>query len=222
MDPQASKSRWFRKVTLWLPTWRVWICLLVILCGLLSGAVLSANRFLSMSRPVEANVLVVEGWLPDYALQEAVNEFRNGHYQYLVASGGPIEKGHFITGYDTYAAIAAATLRKLGFPNDRLIEAPAAKTFRNRTFESAKRVRTKLNDLGLNLQGLNVVSEGPHARRTWMVYRKVFGQMTEVGVIAVTPQNYDPERWWASNEGLKSTLTEGLGWAYELLLNSGR
>jgi hypothetical protein len=55
-----------------------------------------------------------------------------------------------------------------------------------------------------------------------MVCRKVFGRMTEVGVIAVTPQNYDPKRWWASNEGTKSTLAEGLGWVYELVFDSGR
>ena len=171
---------------------------------------------------MEANLLIVEGWLPDYALRDAVTEFGRGGYDYLVASGGPMERGTLVSGYATYAAIAAASLRRMGVPSDRVLEAPASRTYRNRTFQSARSVAQLLRARRLQPRGLNVVTAGPHARRTLVVYRKTFGDQTPVGVLSVPPQDYDPERWWRSSEGLKVTVTESFGWLYESLLSSGR
>ncbi len=41
---------------------------------------LQTNVFLSLNRPVKADVLVVEGWLPDYALEEAMAIFKQENY----------------------------------------------------------------------------------------------------------------------------------------------
>ena len=196
--------------------------MLAILLGLVVSFLAFAHTFLSVNHPVAANVLVVEGWLPDYALEEAVQEFKEKGYEHLVSAGGPMPQGHLISGYDTYARIAGATLLKLQIPKEKLIEAPAAKTYRNRTFESAKAVRAKLRELGISVQGLNVVSEGPHARRTRLVYRKVFGRETIVGVIAIRSMDYEAERWWRSSEGMITTMSEGIGWLFESLFSSGR
>ncbi len=222
MNPPASKSVWFREATVRLPTWRSWACLFLILAALLTGTFVCAGRLLSLNRPVPANILVVEGWLPDYALQQALAEYRSRHYDYLVTSGGPIETGSFVSRYGTFAALAGETLRRLGLPDTCLIEAPAAKTLRNRTFESAKAVHAKLNELGIEIHGLNVVSGGPHARRTRLVYSRQFGSERRVGVISVAPQDYDPARWWASSEGMTDVTVELLKWAFGLVLNSGR
>lgn len=183
---------------------------------------MSANQFLSVNRPVAANVLVVEGWLPDYALQQSLDEFRNGQYERLVTAGGLLEQGYFLSDYGSYANLAGASLIKLGLPGDRLIEAPAPETFRNRTFESVRSVRAKLNERGIRIQGINVVSMGPHARRTRLVYQRVFGRYVNVGVIAVAPRDYDPNHWWKSSQGVESVFGEALGWVYELVLDSGR
>ena len=115
-------------------------------------------------------------------------------------------------------------IQLLGYdiPKEKLIEAPGAMTYRNRTYESAKAVRVKLRELGISLRGLNVVSEGPHARRTRLVYRKVFGKETNVGILMVKSQDYDPDRWWRSSEGVKTTLSEGIGWLFESVSSSGR
>jgi hypothetical protein len=198
------------------------VLLLAVLLALVICVAAFAQPFLSVSRPVEANVLVVEGWLPDYALQEAARVFRERGYAYLVAAGGPMPQGALVSGYDTYAAIAGATLVKLQIPKEQLIEAPAAKTFRNRTFESAKGVRARLRELGISCRGLNVLTEGPHARRTRLTYRKIFGGEARVGVIAVMSKDYEPARWWRSSEGMKTTLSEGMGWLFESLFSSGR
>jgi hypothetical protein len=181
---------------------------------------MSANQLLSVNKPVAANVLVVEGWMPDYGLQQSLDEFRKGQYEHLVTAGGPLEQGYFLSGYGSYAHLAGATLKKLGLPGDRLIEAPAPESLRNRTFESVRSVRAKLNDRGIRIRGINVVSIGPHTRRSRLVYQRVFGRQVNVGVIAVAPRDYDPNRWWKSSQGVKSVFGEALGWAYELVLAS--
>ncbi len=43
--------------------------------------------FLRENEPIEAEILVVEGWLPEYALEEALKEFRSHPYRLLVTTG---------------------------------------------------------------------------------------------------------------------------------------
>jgi hypothetical protein len=218
----TAKGVFFRRRAVWLPTWRGWGCLLalIVVVGVAAGRTL--HRFLAVTAPVPANVLVVEGWLTDHAVQEAVEQFIRGDYEVFVASGGPMPRGSLVSGYATYAALAAAAAQRLGLPKDRLIQAEARRTYRHRTFESAKAVQAKLREQSVPVRGVNVMTEGPHARRTRAVYRKVFGPDTPVGVFAAEPEEYDARRWWASSEGLKTTLVEFFGWLFEVLFDSGR
>lgn len=209
------KGPLFTRRTVLLPTWRGWLCLLLFSGTLVIGLGRFAHGFLSVNAPVQAEVLVVEGWLPDYAVAEALQEFHARGYKTLVTSGGPMPQGALVSGYPSYAALATATVLKLGFPKDRLAEAPAPKTYRRRTFESAKAVRARLRELGGPTRALNVVSVGPHARRTQAIYREVFAGETDIGIIAIASRDYDPERWWASSEGVKITLVEAFAWLYE-------
>lgn len=43
--------------------------------------------FLSHTERTEANLLIVEGWLPDFAIDEAYNEFKSGKYDLIVITG---------------------------------------------------------------------------------------------------------------------------------------
>jgi hypothetical protein len=44
-------------------------------------------QFLTYSKKAKANILSVEGWIPEYALNEAYDEFHNGSYDYIVTTG---------------------------------------------------------------------------------------------------------------------------------------
>jgi hypothetical protein len=76
-----------------LPTLRGWIALLFTCAVLIVFAVGGAHSFLAVNDPVPGGVLVVEGWLPDYALEEAMTEFRRDHYTKLFETGVPLETG---------------------------------------------------------------------------------------------------------------------------------
>ena len=217
-----APKRWFRPVTLLLPTWRLWMpALLMLGCALvLTGR--SAHDFLSVSSPVPATVLIVEGWLPDYALAQVIVEFDRGQYQLLITTGGPIERGALLAEYATHAEIAAATLLALAFDPQRLVAVPAPPETRHRTRASALAVSTWLEQEGLRPGAVNLVSLGPHARRSWAAYRESLEPAIAVGIIALPPQDYEPARWWASSQGVKVTLTELLAWLHERLFAGGR
>jgi hypothetical protein len=213
----------FKRKEIWLPTWSGWALIFIILFGLAICFFLLIDAFLSVNAPVTANVLVVEGWLPENALKEAASEIKRNGYDHVVTSGGPIEEQEWlVSGFDTWASLASAILQKLQIPKDKLIEAPAAESDRNRTFASALVVKAKLDELGITIRGLNVLTEGPHARRSRLVYRKVFDKKTSVGVLSIKSVYYDEVHWWRSSVGIEDMLEQGLGWLYESLLSSGR
>jgi hypothetical protein len=63
------------------------IALLVFSFFLLKPAFTYLSGYLSKSEKVKANVLIVEGWLPDYALRLAADEYKNKGYDYIVTTG---------------------------------------------------------------------------------------------------------------------------------------
>lgn len=206
-----------RKRMMWLPTWRGWCCLVLLAACMCIWTARNIHPFLSVTRRVPADVLVIEGWVPDLALKTAIQEFQQGQYRFIITSGGPRPRGHLTSDFPTYAAEAAAALRKLGFPPEKIIEAPGEPTLRDRTFHSAQAVKHRLAELNIKQAGLNIITEGNHARRTWTVFRRVFPEPNRVGVIACPPVDYDPARWWASSEGAKSTLIEAFGWLHDAI-----
>lgn len=212
----------FAKRTVWLPTWRCW---LLVLFTLSLGAYLFLSHlhdFLAVNQPVNAEVLIVEGWLSDINLERATEEFLSGSYKYVCTAGVPLEQGSVLFKYNTYAELAATIMKRYGMPEEPLIIAATPAVQRNRTFECARAAQKTLETKNIAYRAINVMSEGPHARRTRLVYRKVFGPDIQVGIIAAPTPNYDGETWWQSNEGCKEALTEFIGWMFEWIADSGR
>ena len=213
--------RLIAKKTIWWPTWLGWVCIALLAILLPIAILLQAYPFLAVTCPVEANILVVEGWLPSYALRFAEEEFRRRPYDYVVAGGGTVSAGSIAWEQKTYAAIASKTLLQLGIPPEKVIEAPAPASYRYRTLMSTKGVHDALESRGITVKGLNVISLGAHSRRSLTVYRRVFGRRIKVGMISCATHDYDAARWWASSEGTKELITEGIGWLHESIVGAG-
>jgi hypothetical protein len=62
-----------------------------------------------------------------------------------------------------------------------------------------------------------VISEGPHARRSRLFYRKALGKEVQVGVVAFPSRDIDPKRWWRSSAGFRSVVDESVGYVYAVL-----
>lgn len=176
---------------------------------------LTIHDFLAINDPVNANVLVVEGWIWDSAaMQEAAEEFNRGNYEVVVTVGvfpTGQEKGPW---QENSAAHAAEQLRKLGV-NDRAIHVLTVSNIdRHRTYSSALAVRRWLADSTLTVVGINVFTLGAHGRKSLVLFKRAFGERIPVGVIAGTEDSYDPERWWLSVKGIYTVLRKTIGYLY--------
>jgi uncharacterized SAM-binding protein YcdF (DUF218 family) len=168
-----------------------------------------------------AEVLVVEGWIGREGMRAAGVEFAQRGYQYIVAAGGqnsdrPKEDP------SSYAEMAASELIRSGIPKEKIIVAPARDVKSQRTYESAVGVWRALRAKGIQPKSLNVFTYGPHARRSRLVFSKVYGPETEVGVISWVPSDSEALPWWRSSERAREMITETAGYLFEALLNSGR
>jgi len=177
----------------------------------------SIHSFLSVTHRIPAKVMVIEGWLPDYALESALEEFKRDGYERMFTTGGPLDRGSHLREYGTFAGVAAATLLKLGAPADSLTAVPSSERYRNRTYASAVALRDHLRQMGLTNTAFNLFTEGTHARRSWLCFRRAFGPETTVGVIAIENRDYDSSAWWRYSAGVKTILSETLGFTYAWL-----
>ena len=194
--------------------------------GVLSGTLvaliilftLTIYPFLALTRPAQGEVLVVEGWLPDYALEKVRDRFQDGNYQSLVTSGGELLVGSHLSRYKTWAQLAAATLTAQGVPAEKIITASAPSGKKDRTYASVLEVKKQLAEKGLFPASIDVVSLGPHSRRTWMMYQMIFSPDTQVGIYSIRPHNYDPEGWWSSSAGVRTIIGETIAYLYARLI----
>jgi len=199
-----------------------WAVLLIGFSSVLISIMLFVHPFLAPTKPVGGDILVVEGWLPDYALEKAKERFQQGGYQLLVTTGGKIGKGFHLSEYKTWAELAASTLKSLNFPEDKIMNAPLHKNFKkDRTYHSILALQRRLYEEGFNEASIDMVSLGVHARRSWFLYEKVFSSVN-VGVVAISPNEYDASRWWLSSEGVRSVISESSAYLYARFIFSPR
>lgn len=213
-------SRWglFRRRPVWFPTVRGWL-MLVVLAALLGVAVLrGAYPFLAVNAPVRDGVLVVEGWLPDYALEAAMAEFKRHPYERLYVTGGLLDAGGFLSEFKTYAQLGAATLRKLGMREDQMEAVPAPLVRQDRTYVSAVALKKWLQEHGRAHRRMHVISQGPHARRTRLLFEKAMGDEVTIGITAVEDRDFDPKKWWAGSYGVRAMVDEAVAYGYARLL----
>ncbi len=210
----------FRRTQVWLPTlWGVVVLLLLSAAGILACVHL-AYGFLAPHQPATMNdgrgarTLVVEGWLDEAELGQAVAMFRSGRYERVLTTGGPIESWQGLLPWRNYAQRAAEHLRSHGLEGVPVVAVAAPASAQDRTFLSAVMVREWARQAGVTLDAVDVFSGGVHARRSWLVYRMALSDAVAVGVFAATPKEYEPARWWRTSAGAKTVIGEGLSLAW--------
>ena len=207
----SRQSRWGLTVRGWLSI----LLAIALLFWLLSSKL---EPFLASSIPVEAEILVVEGWIGDDALMGAIAEFERKSYELLITTGSDFGRGEFLSEYKDFAHLSQATLITLGLEPEKIQPIRTPRPERDRTLTSAREVKKWLKENEIYPSGINVYSDNVHGRRSWLIYQKVLEPEIEVGVISHPAQNYDPDAWWASSEGFKKVTSETLSYIYTKFL----
>ena len=169
----------------WALAW--WVKLLLVVTGIVVavGAVLGAYPFLAITQPVNADILVVEGWVHPYAIRAAMQEFKSHPYERVFTTGGPVVgRGGYVNDYQTSASVGADLLKDEGLPAELVQMVPTRVIGRDRTYSSAVALRDWFREHNLQVRSLNIVTEGAHARRTRLLFEEALGRDVKVGVIA--------------------------------------
>jgi len=191
--------------------------MLVALTAVAVALVANAPAYLAVTEPARgadgngARVLIVEGWMDDRELDQAVALFRHGRYERIVTTGGPIETWVGMpVPWNNYADRGARYLAAHGLADVTIDAVPAPASTQDRTFFSAVVVRDWAARQRIRLDAVDLLSVGVHARRSRMMFRAAFGPGVEVGVIAARPSFHDPQRWWKTSLGTKLVLGESI------------
>jgi len=165
--------------------------------------------FLALTRPVEAEVLVVEGWLRDYMLDEAVDEIRSGNYSYILTTG-------FKNEIMNTAEKCKEKIIMRGVDSSCVYAVAAPAVDNEHTLATAMEIRKWLGNKRIN--NVNIFTGGPHGRKSLVIFQKVLGKSVNVGVISSQIRHYPPEYWWTSIRGIKVTMKYLIGYVYSLSL----
>jgi hypothetical protein len=218
MDQSTGLNR-VQRAAKWSPALLGAFAMVVVLAFSMIWLCIYGESFFSLTRRLPAEVLVVEGWIGDEGVRAAAAEFERGGYRYIVATGAQVPERRDPA---NYAEIAEQELIRLGIPQDKIIIAPIREVEHRRTFKFAVAAWLALQKRGIHPEAINVLTLGPHARRSRLVYAKVWAPDAQVGVIAWEPPYYQTEPWWRSIGRTKCFLKEIVGYPFEVLLNSGR
>lgn len=120
----------------------------------------------------------------------------------------------------TFAERGANKLRRLGVPNDSVQPVPCWEGQNDRTYHSALALKKWFQESNVHPKSIDVVSQGPHARRTRLLFQHAFGKDVRVGIIGTRDADYDPLHWWRSSEGVRDVISEWIAYLYARFLFS--
>ena len=204
----ACKERWGL-------SWRGRLTITAVALLVAYIVVFNIHSFLAVTHRVNANILVVEGWINEYAIRKGAEEFKDGPYERVFTTGGPVNgSGGYVNDYHTSASVGAEALQKLGVPADCIQIVPSHVIGRDRTYSSAIAMRDWFRDHDMTIDRMNILTAECHARRTQFLYQKAFGSNVKVGVIAAANPDYDPRRWWRYSDGVREVIGESIAYMY--------
>lgn len=175
--------------------------------------------FLAYSDRMPSRVLVVDGWLPTYLLQQAAAEYSRGKYDRMltVQQTEPYTSVELEKSRDNYVV---EILVRHGVPRESIAPILYPNTDRDRTYHSALAIKEWIHNNDMTLTSFNIVTVGPHARRSRLIYKRVFEKRFQIGVLGLTDPAYDAVHWWRSSEGVREVLFEGFAYLYVRLVPS--
>jgi uncharacterized SAM-binding protein YcdF (DUF218 family) len=217
VSDRSSKKLWgvLTRQERWGLAGRGWLVLLSTLLLIAVLLLLNVQPFLARTQRTDTKILVVEGWIPEFAIRVASQEFKAGSYQQIFTTGGPeVGTGGYINDYNTSASVGAELLKKVGVADEFIQMVPSHEAGRDRTYSSAVALRNWFHEHDMTVHNINVLTEDAHARRTQLLFQKAFGRSVTVGIISVPDPDYDARHWWRYSEGVREVLGESIAYLY--------
>ncbi len=185
--------------------------------GLFSILFFNLYPFLAPDHAPKTGIMVIEGWINDEALVDAAHLYKAGNYSLIACTGIPIEIGSYLQAFGSYSEMTAARLHELGISENEILVCTADDFTKDRTYQSAVALRDKLTKEGITEKKLHLVTTGPHGRRSRMLFKKALGKEYEIGITCLPEPTYEPSKWFACSEGVRSVVGESIAYVYAKL-----
>jgi len=198
-------------------TWPARLLIAVLIIGAFIGFAANLYPFLAPEGESHKGLMVVEGWIHDFALDEAVTMYRAGNYSKIVCTGVPIETGSYIQQYKSYPEMTAARLEKMGIDPAEIVVAVADYEKKDRTYLAAVALRQAFMAYNVEETNLHLITTGPHGRRSRMLFQKALGDDYNIGITCLDEYAYDRGNWYTCSEGVRSVLGEFIAYTYAKL-----
>lgn len=212
--PISGKYFLFSRKERWGLTLPGWGLLLIII--LLPLYLLFINLY-DILAPVErekTDILVLEGFISDYVLQGAINEFRQNNYELLITTGTPLEYGDLLAPYRNTAIVAGKSLLRLGFDSTKLVMIGTDEIRNDRTYNSAIRLKFWLKSNRPDTKAINLMTMSVHGGRSRLLFQAALGDSIKTGIISMPNFYYGRHSWWKSSKGFRETMNEAIGYFY--------
>lgn len=193
------------------------IAITVLSVSLFSFYVLNIFPFLAVNRPVNGEIMVVEGWIPSITLSDVVDSFNKGTYKWIITAGGPSTGEHADRKEGTLAYQCKQELVALGIPAEKIIALPEMQRKYHKTYSSALELKDWLSASGLSVKKIDIFTAGVHGRKSWILYRRALGKVFQVGIISSEKEKDISERWWTSKRGIYLVIRNTVGYFDALL-----
>lgn len=202
-------------------SWFSRVLILLIAFTILFFTLKNLNHYLSQNDPIASDLLVVEGFLPDYTLHNMMTEFYDGGYDNLLITGKPIGQGYYLTGYNTSAQLMRRTLIEMGMDSTLIQTISIPNTVsRDRTYATGLLLKHWIDTTNAQYKRVNVYTLGCHARRSNYLFQKAVGKDIEIGIISGEDRSYNQKKWWKSSKGFRTVINESLAYLYVRLFFS--
>ncbi|MEI6890783.1 MAG: ElyC/SanA/YdcF family protein [Pontiella sp.] len=199
------------------PTCLGWLLITTLFCLIFATIACNLYAFLAPEQPCHKGLMVIEGWIHDTALDEAIDQFRTGDYTKIVCTGVLIETGSYLQPLKSYPAMTALRLQKMGIDPNKIIVTVADPAKKDRTYLAAVALREAFITHEMDETDLYLITVGPHGRRSRMLFQKALGANYNIGITCLAPASYPPEEWYTCSEGVRNVLNELIAYGYAKL-----
>lgn len=162
--------------------------------------------------------MVVEGWIDDHALEEAITLFRTGNYAQIACTGAKVETGSYLQQFKSYSEMTARRLIEQGVATNNILITVADDAKKDRTYLSAVALRDELQAQHITETNLHLITTGPHGRRSRFLFQKALGPAYTIGITCLPPASYEPKDWYTCSEGVRTVINELIAYGYAKLL----
>ncbi|MCK4352397.1 YdcF family protein [candidate division WOR-3 bacterium] len=190
------------------------LCLLsiiIILAALSCIYFFHIYSFLSYEKIFKTDTVVVEGWISNSEMRQSANNILSNNVKRVIVPGDKAELALIHYPVNNYADIGRLRLIDCGVNEEKIITCPF-ETKRNRTLNAAVYVKKIIQKKGI--KSFIIFTEDVHARKTYVSYKKVFGNKYKIGVMPIPNDVFDNKNWYKSSEGMKTVITESIAYIY--------